>query len=120
MKALLPATWATAKENSDSAAASLTRLSPVRIAITFFGLISFFIKAKSRKEIVTFCESLRHIMMAVSWGGHESLIIPKCVSIDDDDFNPNTRWHRQLRLYVGLEDSSYLMADLEQAFNKIN
>ena len=37
MKARLPATWATAIENNDSAAASLTRLSPVRIAITFFG-----------------------------------------------------------------------------------
>lgn len=84
------------------------------------GLISFFVRAKSRKEIVTFCESLRHIMMAVSWGGHESLIIPKCVSIDEHEFNPKTKWHRQLRLYVGLEDSSYLVADLEQAFNKID
>ena len=37
MNAVLPATWATAMENSESAAASLTRLSPVRIAITFFG-----------------------------------------------------------------------------------
>src|SRR5215207_9953136 len=37
MYALLPATWATAMENSDSAAASLTRLSPVRIAINFLG-----------------------------------------------------------------------------------
>ena len=37
MNARLPATWATAMENSDSAAASLTRLSPVRMAITFFG-----------------------------------------------------------------------------------
>ncbi len=33
----MPATWATAIENSVSAAASLMRLSPVRIAITFFG-----------------------------------------------------------------------------------
>src|ERR1700761_8365271 len=30
------------------------------------GLLSFIVKAKSRAEIVTFCESLRHIMMAVS------------------------------------------------------
>ena len=37
MNARLPATCATAIENSDSAAASLTRLSPVRMAITFFG-----------------------------------------------------------------------------------
>ncbi len=37
MKVWLPATWATAMENSVSAAASLIRLSPVRIAITRFG-----------------------------------------------------------------------------------
>ena len=37
MNVWLPATCATAMENSVSAAASLIRLSPVRIAITFFG-----------------------------------------------------------------------------------
>src|SRR3954470_771617 len=37
MKVCVPATWATATENNASAAASLIRLSPVRIAITFFG-----------------------------------------------------------------------------------
>src|SRR6185369_12392538 len=37
MKVWVPATWATATENNVSAAASLMRLSPVRIAITFFG-----------------------------------------------------------------------------------
>src|SRR6478609_8614141 len=37
MKVCVPATWATATENNVSAAASLIRLSPVRIAITFFG-----------------------------------------------------------------------------------
>src|SRR5438105_1955441 len=33
----LPTTWSTANENSANAAASLTRLSPVRMAITFLG-----------------------------------------------------------------------------------
>src|SRR3954471_8818946 len=37
MKVWLPATWATAMVNKVSAAASLMRLSPVRIAITFLG-----------------------------------------------------------------------------------
>src|ERR1700690_2211917 len=40
------------------------------------GLFSFVIKANSIDEIEKFCESLQHILMAVSWGGHESLIIP--------------------------------------------
>jgi cystathionine beta-lyase/cystathionine gamma-synthase len=84
------------------------------------GLFSFFVKARTRKEIVNFCESLHHIMMAVSWGGHESLVIPKCVSIAEKDFDPEIREHRQLRLYIGLEDPSYLMDDLEQALTHIH
>jgi len=80
------------------------------------GLLSFCMKAESRQEIVSFCESLQHILMAVSWGGHESLILPKCASIDDSAFDPSNTEHRMLRLYVGLEDASYLVDDLEQAF----
>src|SRR5262245_8511819 len=37
------------------------------------GLLTVVLKVKTRDVIVRFCESLRHIMMAVSWGGHESL-----------------------------------------------
>ena len=66
-----------------------------------------------------FCESLQHIMMAVSWGGHESLVIPKCAGIDDSAFDPANKEHRYVRMYVGLEEASYLVADLEQALGKI-
>ena len=80
------------------------------------GLLSFCVRAGSRSEIVTFCEALRHIMMAVSWGGHESLILPKCASLTAAEFDPGNREHRMLRLYAGLEDPDYLIRDLEQAF----
>jgi cystathionine beta-lyase/cystathionine gamma-synthase len=80
------------------------------------GLISFYIRAENRKQIVRFCESLRHIMMAVSWGGHESLILPKCASLEDDQFDPLNPAHRLLRIYTGLEDPQYLIDDLQQAF----
>ncbi len=80
------------------------------------GLISFFIKAETRKEIVDFCENLKHIMMAVSWGGHESLILPRCASLEDTDFDAKNKEHRMLRLYVGLESAQYLIGDLDQAF----
>jgi cystathionine beta-lyase/cystathionine gamma-synthase len=79
------------------------------------GLISFYVHAQMRAEIVRFCESLKHIMMAVSWGGHESLILPKCASLTPDQFDPAIREHRMLRLYTGLEDADYLIRDLEQA-----
>jgi cystathionine beta-lyase/cystathionine gamma-synthase len=80
------------------------------------GLLSFYVRARSRDEIVTFCEALKHIMMAVSWGGHESLILPGCASLTAAEFDPGNRDHRILRLYTGLEDPDYLIRDLEQAF----
>ena len=83
------------------------------------GLLSFYLHAGSRREIVSFCESLKHIMMAVSWGGHESLVLPKCASIRDEDFDASNPEHRMLRLYVGLEDPDYLVADLEQALRHV-
>jgi cystathionine beta-lyase/cystathionine gamma-synthase len=82
------------------------------------GLISFYVHADTRRQVVEFCESLKHIMMAVSWGGHESLILPKCASLAAGEFDPTVKEHRMLRLYVGLEDAAYLMADLAGAFDK--
>ena len=54
--------------------------------------------------------------MAVSWGGHESLILPRCAGLDDADFDAENREHRMLRLYVGLESAEYLIEDLDQSF----
>jgi cystathionine beta-lyase/cystathionine gamma-synthase len=82
------------------------------------GLFTIVLKAKQKGEIVRFCESLEHIMMAVSWGGHESLVIPKCVGISDSDFDANNKEHRYVRMYVGLEDSNYLIDDLAGALDK--
>ncbi len=79
------------------------------------GLLSFYVHAQTRAEIVRFCESLKHIMMAVSWGGHESLILPKCASLTPEEFDPLVKEHRMLRLYTGLEEPDYLIRDLEQA-----
>ncbi len=83
------------------------------------GLMTFIIKADTIHQIEKFCEDLQHFFMAVSWGGHESLIIPKCSGIQPADFNAGNREHRMLRLYVGLEDADYLIKDLGQAFDKM-
>lgn len=84
------------------------------------GLVTFSIKTNKREDIVRFCEGLQHIMMAVSWGGHESLVIPKCAGIPVNEFNPLIAEHRYIRLYVGLEEPAGLVADLEQAFSKLS
>lgn len=82
------------------------------------GLCTIVMKTDKMDSIVRFCESLQHIMMAVSWGGHESLVIPKCAGIHPSEYDPANKEHRYVRLYVGLEDAEYLVKDLEQAFAK--
>ncbi|MCB9080868.1 MAG: aminotransferase class I/II-fold pyridoxal phosphate-dependent enzyme [Lewinellaceae bacterium] len=79
------------------------------------GLVTLVMKAKTRAEIVRFCERLQHILLAVSWGGHESLVIPRCASLQEAEFDANNQDHRLVRLYIGLEDADYLIADLDQA-----
>ena len=83
------------------------------------GLLSFYIKANSIDEVELFCESLQHIVMAVSWGGHESLVIPKCAGMKREKFNAENKDHRMMRLYVGLEEPEYLIKDLERALEKM-
>ncbi|MEO6638827.1 MAG: PLP-dependent transferase, partial [Ginsengibacter sp.] len=80
------------------------------------GLFSFIIKATTVDEIENFCEGLKHILMAVSWGGYESLIIPGCASIPRDSFDKDNKDHKTMRLYLGLEDADYLIEDLERGF----
>jgi cystathionine beta-lyase/cystathionine gamma-synthase len=84
------------------------------------GLVSFVIKSDTLQAIEKFCNSLKHILMAVSWGGHESLIIPKCSAIQASHFNPERADHRMIRLYIGLEEPDYLVNDLGQAFAKMD
>lgn len=86
------------------------------------GLLSFYLKESAATSISTiekFCESLKHILMAVSWGGHESLIIPGCASIKPEQFNAANPSHRMFRLYCGLEDAEYIIADLDQALSVV-
>ena len=81
------------------------------------GLISFYVNMETADQIENFCNSLKVFKMAVSWGGHESLIIPKLSSMPRDFFDPTVKDHRMVRIYVGLEDPDYLINGLEQSFN---
>lgn len=84
-----------------------------------FGLLSFYIKAQKLEEIEQFCDDMKTFRMAVSWGGHESLIIPKCAGMERTAFNPQDPVHRLIRLYIGLEDADFLIQDLAEGFNGI-
>ncbi|MFN8241591.1 MAG: aminotransferase class I/II-fold pyridoxal phosphate-dependent enzyme [Bacteroidales bacterium] len=64
-----------------------------------------------------FVNSLKHFLIGVSWGGHESLVFP-AMSFDPertkDGYTGNL-----VRFYIGLDDSEVLISDLDQAFNSI-
>jgi cystathionine beta-lyase/cystathionine gamma-synthase len=83
------------------------------------GLLTFTLKNGTLENITTFCESLQHILMAVSWGGYESLVIPKAAGIDPAAFDALNLQHQYIRLYTGLEEPGYIIADLQQALDKI-
>jgi cystathionine beta-lyase len=79
------------------------------------GLFSVVLKANSIDQVEGFCNSLKRFLMAVSWGGHESLIIPSIVSIKREEFDASNPNHRLIRFYVGLEDAEYLISDIRQS-----
>jgi cystathionine beta-lyase/cystathionine gamma-synthase len=45
-------------------------------------------------------------------------VIPSAVSIKPEEFDAANSTHRLIRIYVGLEDADYLIADLKQALEK--
>lgn len=84
------------------------------------GLFSFTLKDPSVQKIEAFCDKLKHILMAVSWGGHESLMIPSIAGVKPADYDPKNLRHQLIRMYVGLEDADYLIKDLEQALRSLS
>ena len=83
------------------------------------GLITFTLKNGTAESITAFCQSLKHILMAVSWGGFESLILPAVASVPLHKFDKDKIDHQYIRLYVGLEAPEYLIKDLSGALDAI-
>lgn len=82
------------------------------------GLFSVVMKANTAGEIEKFCNSLKRFFLAVSWGGHESLVFPSLVTFPKEKFDVTNEVHRVIRFYVGLEEADYLISDLKQALDK--
>ncbi|MBK8505572.1 MAG: PLP-dependent transferase [Saprospiraceae bacterium] len=83
------------------------------------GLFSFQVKAATKEVVNKFVDRLNCFLLAVSWGGHESLVIPFSIFYDiPGKENPDYPFNL-IRLYIGLEDPDYLIADLTQALDKI-
>jgi len=84
------------------------------------GLFSIELEVGSRAEIELFCDSLNAFLLAVSWGGHESLCLPFLAFHDIPGWPDHYVDWRLVRLSVGFESFEYLRDDLEQALARIN
>ncbi|EAI5629890.1 cystathionine beta-lyase [Campylobacter lari] len=71
----------------------------------------------SKEQVIKFVDNLEYFSIGASWGGYESLATvttPPRTATDWSARGPFVRFH------IGLEDSKDLIADLKQAFEKIN
>ncbi|QIG52549.1 aminotransferase class I/II-fold pyridoxal phosphate-dependent enzyme [Nordella sp. HKS 07] len=86
----------------------------------FTGLFTF--EVDEAIDIPRFADLLKFFRLGVSWGGHESLIVPVAASLAQtpgvNSFDRFKVSPRAIRLHVGLEDPDMLWADLENALAK--
>ncbi|NHN32761.1 trans-sulfuration enzyme family protein [Paenibacillus agricola] len=82
------------------------------------GLMSF--ELESDKEgVKRFINSLRHISIGGSWGGFESVIYAAAMSGEDKELESRGFGITQVRLSVGLEDSTTLLEDIHGALQSV-
>ncbi len=79
-------------------------------------------EAGAHIDIPKFCDTLKIFKIGVSWGGHESLVLPAMAALEQQG-GPNSAQAfgvppRLVRLHVGLEDVDDLWADLSQALDQ--
>jgi cystathionine beta-lyase/cystathionine gamma-synthase len=83
------------------------------------GLFSVQFKTDSMEKMEAFVHRLERFLMAVSWGGHESLIIPTIGFYNIPGRQaPAAPW-QFVRFYIGLEDPVWLWEDLERAMEEL-
>jgi cystathionine beta-lyase/cystathionine gamma-synthase len=83
------------------------------------GLFSVQFKTDSMDKMEAFVHSISRFLMAVSWGGHESLMIPTIgfYNIPGRDNPPMP--YTFVRFYIGLEDPEWLWEDVASAMEHL-
>jgi len=81
------------------------------------GLLSVYLNMENIEEVEAWFHRLKRFLLAVSWGGHESLVLPTAgfYKIPGRPDSPHP-WNL-VRFYIGLEDVDWLIEDLEQAWS---
>ncbi len=81
------------------------------------GLFSVLFKAENIAEMEAFFHRLQRFLLAVSWGGHESLALPFCAFYNVPKRDDTTIPWNLVRFYIGLEDADWLWEDLKNAMD---
>lgn len=81
------------------------------------GLFTIRLASQDRSEIEAFVERIERFLMAVSWGGYESLMMPMVAFYDIPGRADTELPYNLVRFYVGLEDPEWLWEDLERALD---
>lgn len=83
------------------------------------GLLSIVLRPVDKPALAAMLDGMRLFQLGYSWGGYESLIVP----FDPRTARTATQWPDEgpcLRLHCGLEDSSDLIADIEDGFRRLS
>ncbi len=83
------------------------------------GLFSVILKAKDIQEMENFVHRLQRFLLAVSWGGYESLVMPFCAFYNVPGRENSTVPWNLVRFYIGLEEVDYLWEDISDALAEI-
>jgi cystathionine beta-lyase/cystathionine gamma-synthase len=83
------------------------------------GLFSVEFKCDSMEKMEAFIQSIQRFLMAVSWGGHESLMIPTIGFYNIPGRSNSPLPWTFVRFYIGLEDPEWLWEDLEAAMEEL-
>jgi cystathionine beta-lyase/cystathionine gamma-synthase len=83
------------------------------------GLFSVQFKCDSMEKMEAFIHRVQRFLMAVSWGGHESLMIPTIGFYNIPGRSNSPLPWTFVRFYIGLEDPEWLWEDLEAAMEEL-
>ncbi|MDB2652327.1 PLP-dependent aspartate aminotransferase family protein [Candidatus Pelagibacter bacterium] len=84
------------------------------------GLMGLRIKAKSEKAVVKFVNNLKLFGHGYSWGGFESLALHQNIREQGNrNYLKLAKNEHIVRLHIGLEDPSDLIADIKQSLNHL-
>ena len=81
-------------------------------------LLAFELCDETFENIKTFVNTLKCFKIGVSWGGHESLILPAFKGNNSESLIQRGISKSHIRIYIGLEATESLIQDLKNALDK--